>query len=472
MEKLREIIRNFSNKKIVVIGDLILDHYVKGDVSRLNPEAPVPVVNVKEEWYDIGGAGNVASNIVSLGGNVSLFASVGKDREAEILRKILQDKKIDYFLDENQITTCKVRVIGRNQQIVRFDKEETSEKFFNNETKQALLKKAEESDIIIISDYAKGVITSDLISLLEPYKRKIIVNPKPKNTLLYKNVFLIIVNEKESLEMSGCFNLDSAAEKLKFMLNSPILITLGSKGMVLFSNKNVYIPTQAKEVYDVTGAGDTVISTASLAIASGSSLEEAAILGNHAAKIAVSKVGTYQVKLEELEKEILGEEQKLKKLDELIEIVLDLKKKGKKIVWTNGCFDIFHAGHKYSLEKAKEKGDILIVGLDSDESVRKIKGEGRPIYNEKERAEILSVIESVDFIIIFPPNGALECIKQLKPHVYVKSGNYNLDTINQDERRFIESYGGEIFLPKGISDLSTTKIIEKIKEILKKDGTF
>lgn len=463
MKRLINILNNFSQKKILVIGDIMLDEYIEGNVERISPEAPVQVVTEKNKFYKLGGAGNVASNLASLGGNTFLFSFVGKDKEANILKDLLDEKKINYSFEINNITTRKTRIIGNQQQLLRLDREETYNKEFSSKIKENLLNIAEESDKIILSDYAKGVINYNLINFLKDFKQKIIINPKPINKALCNEVFLVIANEKETREMSKIFEIDKAGEILRKKFNSSLLVTRGEKGMTLFSDKKIDIPTYTKEVYDVQGAGDTVVAAVSLAISAGASLEEAAIMGNYAAGIAVEKRGTYSVKLNELEKRIFGAGKKIVSLDELEKIVNLSKKENKKIVWTNGCFDLFHLGHKYSLEKAKEQGDILIVGLDSDESVKNLKGPERPIYNQNERAEILSSIEFVDYITIFSYGSAKKYLKTIKPDIYVKSGDYTLETINQEERKIVENYGGKIFLPKGISGISTTNIIEKIK---------
>jgi D-beta-D-heptose 7-phosphate kinase / D-beta-D-heptose 1-phosphate adenosyltransferase len=464
MEKLEEILSAFPNRKITVIGDVMLDEYIEGEVNRISPEAPVQVVTEKKRDYKMGGAGNVISNLSTLGvSNISLFSFVGKDEEAEILKEILDKKNIEYFFDINNITTKKTRIIGNNQQLLRLDKEETYNKNFSSDIKEKLLQKAKESDKIILSDYAKGVITYDLINFLRDYRDKIIINPKPKNKDLCANTFLTIANEKEAREMSGLSDINEAGEKLKKELNSHILVTRGEKGMTLFSDKKIDIPTYAREVYDVQGAGDTVIATVSLSVCAGASLEEAAIIGNYAAGIAVEKRGTYSVKLNELKERILGIEKKIVNLSELEKIINSSREEGKKIVWTNGCFDLFHLGHKYTLEKAKEFGDILVVGLDSDDSVKKLKGPQRPIYNENERAEILSSIKFVDYVTIFPFGAVADYVRKLKPDVFFKSKGYTMDTLNQEERKAVEEYGGKIVLLEGLNGFSTSNIINKIK---------
>ena len=285
----------------------MLDRYFYGEVSRISPEAPIPVVNLIKEKHEIGGAGNVASNITLLGGEATIFAFAGQDQEALTLKKLLQEKNINHFLNPAKITTCKSRIIANQQQIgLRLDKEETQNKTFNQETKNILIEKAEQADKIIISDYSKGTITQDLINSLHNHKHKIIADLKPKNKHLYKNLYLIKPNEKEALEMANHEDIHQAGIKLKQEFNSNILITRGSKGMKLFSDEIIEIPTYAKEVYDVSGAGDSVIAALALALSSKATLHESAIISNYAAGIAVEKHRTHSVNLEELKQRIFS----------------------------------------------------------------------------------------------------------------------------------------------------------------------
>ena len=463
MERLSELLGFFPEKKIVVIGDVMLDMTIIGEVSRISPEAPIQIVNVKEEFYEPGGAANVAANIASLGGEVSLFGFTGKDNNAKILSGILTKKGIKHFLDKNSTTTLKARIKGRNQQLLRLDYEESSSKNFSSESKEIMKKEIDNADLILISDYAKGVISEDLINFLRFFDKRIIIDPKPQNLSLYSDSFLITPNEKEALEMSLQRDIQHAGRWLKEKLKCNVLVTRGERGMILFSDKEMDIPTYAKEVYDVTGAGDTANATISLCLASGASLEEAAVIANHAAGIAVGKSGTYQVKLSELEKRIFGEEKKLKTFDELSSIVEDLKKKQKKIVWTNGCFDILTSGHTKYLARAKEQGDYLVIGLNSDSSVRSIKDPSRPINSENTRAEVLSSLSCVDYVIIYSEPHPTRYLSLLKPNIYAKGGDYTIDSINQDERKIVEDYGGKIAIINVGEDISTSKIIEKIR---------
>jgi len=348
------------------------------------------------------------------------------------------------------------------------DYEDLNKKIFNAELKEAIKREAQNAEIIIISDYVKGVITKELMGCLRSYREKIIIDAKPRNKRLYKGVFLVKPNKHESLEMAKRKNIDSAGGFLRKKLDANILITLGPDGMKLFqkneNKKNLAIPTYAREVFDVSGAGDTVIASIAMALACNASLEEASIIANHAAGITVSKYGTYNVKFSELEKKILGGESKIKSFNEIAVIVNDLKRKGYKIVWTNGCFDLLHEGHVRYLKKAKEKGNYLIVGVNSDASIRQIKGPGRPVRPENARAEILASIEFVDAVIIFPEINVLRYLNAFQPEVYAKGADYSLKSIDQKEKSVVESYNGKIVFIDTGKKVSTSSILKQIKK--------
>lgn len=457
------IIKKFAGKKILIIGDVMLDTYLKGTVERVSAEAPIPIVNVEQEFHVLGGAGNVAANIVSLGGRATLFGFVGRDHSAHILRKICDKKNIEYSFQESERTIHKLRIIGNNQQLSRADFEIVKEKIFKKDFLQKLIKKAQEANMIIISDYAKGAITQQLMRALAPFRKKIIVDPK-KNAKLYEGVFLIKPNEKEAFDMTGATTAEEAGKKLQSQLHANIILTRGKKGMTIFSDEITTIPTSAKEVFDVTGAGDTVSAVLAMALASGASLNEAAILANHAAGIKVEKAGTYAVNIHELQSKITQEESKILSIENLERVISDVKKKGRKIVWTNGVFDVLHIGHTNFLREAKKLGDILVVGLNSDASVKKIKGPTRPIQNERERAEIISSLECVDYVTIYPYETSENYLSIVKPHIYVKGGNFSVAMLQKDpEGKKVKQHGGEIKIIPLVDGKSTSQLLEKIK---------
>lgn len=464
---LKEIIDKFPEKRIAVIGDVMLDSHIYGSVDRISPEAPVPIVRIEKEIHSLGGAANVAANISSLGGEAFLFGYVGEDSSKIHLLEELNKKNIKFVLPSafNE-TIQKTRVIGNNQQqIVRIDREGINK--VSERSERELIKKIFEinPEVIIISDYAKGTITPTLFSDLINCNKRIIVDPKPKNKIDYSGAYLITPNLKEGLELSGLNDIPQIGKILQQKYKTNVLLTLGSQGMALFeAEKMVHIPTQAKEVYDVTGAGDSVIAAMGLGLSSGLTLTESAFLANQIAGIVVGKAGTATVSRQELEQIIESEHNKIKTLEELKKIREDYKRKGKKFSWTNGCFDLLHAGHVDYLKKAGELGDYLAVGLNSDQSVRGLKGKARPIIPESERAEVLSSLEYVDGIIIFSELTAANCLKELQPDIYIKAGDYSLDKMDQQERKIIENYGGTFKFIPITKKVSTSRIIERIKE--------
>ena len=459
MEGLLKVIKNFPDKKILVIGDVMLDTYVHGTAIKISPEAPVPDISIDSEINFPGGAANVASNISSLQGQVSLFGFIGEDSAGKILSDLLREKKIDFFPSYLSKTTKKTRIISQNQQIVRISNEDASKKTLSHPSLEEEIKK---SDLIVLSDYAKGTISSDLMDFLKSFGKTIIADPKPQNVELYHRVNVLKMNQNEALEISGKREIYSAGKSLTERFSSDIIITRGSEGVALFGKFSAEFPASARNVSDITGAGDTFLAALGLSLASGAKLDDAVLISNYASGIAVSKKGTYSVKLNELEREILGEENKIKTFDELLEIVYDLKKNKRKIVWTNGCFDLPHQGHSRHLKASKRFGDYLIVGVNSDDSVKQVKGPNRPIMNEDARAEVISSFGCVDYVIIFPELDTTKYLSAFQPDFYVKGGEYNQETINQKEKEIVNCYGGRIVFTGDKVD-STTEVINKIK---------
>jgi D-beta-D-heptose 7-phosphate kinase / D-beta-D-heptose 1-phosphate adenosyltransferase len=463
---LKEIMDGFPNKKIAVIGDVMLDCHIDGLVERISPEAPVPVVNVEREVYSLGGAANVARNIHSLGGQAFLFGYVGQDlAKEELIQKIKSDGFFSFLQDEFSKTIQKTRVMGNGHQIARIDIENGNS--VSEESEKNLIARLSEvnPDLIVVSDYAKGTITQTLFSKLIRLGKKVIVDPKPKNKIDYSGAYLITPNLNEGIEFSGSSEIEHIGNYLQQKYGSKILLTLGPKGMALFEGGEILnIPTQAKEIYDVTGAGDSVIATVGLGIASGLNLKQAAILANQVAGIVVEREGTATVSLNELDQLVRAEDAKIKTLDELKKIREDCRRRGEKFIWTNGCFDLLHSGHVDYLRKTKRLGDYLAVGLNSDSSVQQLKpGKGRPIIPERERAEVLSALGCVDGVVIFPELRVCNCLEALKPDLFVKAGDYSVEKMDQDERRIVESYGGGFEFIPITRKTSTSEIIDKIK---------
>jgi len=461
MEGLLRILKEFPNRKITVIGDVMLDTYEYGTALKLSPEAPVPVVVNPSTINFPGGAANVASNISSLHGKVSLFGFIGKDAAGKILSKLLAERNVDFFPSYSDKTTQKER-IACQQHIVRVDYENTDSKSLNNASLEGEIRG---SDLIVISDYAKGAITRNLIERIKSLGKPIIADPKPRNIQFYYGISVIKMNQNEAFEVSGENEIYSAGKILAEKFSSNVIITRGSEGVVLFGKLSAEFPASARNVSDITGAGDTFLAALSLSLSSGAKLEDAVLISNYASGIAISKKGTYSVKLSELEREILGEEVKIKTFEELLEIVKELREKKRKIVWTNGCFDLLHAGHSRHLRECKKFGDYLLVGVNSDSSARQNKANlpgPRPVMGEEERAEVISSFGCVDYVIIFPELDTTRYLTAFKPDFYVKGGEYCLETINQKEKEIVNSYGGKIVFT-GDKINSTTKVIERIR---------
>jgi len=459
---------------IAVIGDLMIDKYIYGSANRISPEAPVPVILVNDIKYILGGCGNVVNNLLSLGSNVSLYSVTGDDENSNIIDDILKTKdlKSKFIINESsRLTTVKSRIISTHQQVLRYDKE-TNQEISEVSQKQILERLANDIDnidIIIISDYNKGVITpwlaQNIIDMANKYHIKVLIDPKGDDFSKYKGATLITPNKKEAsialgLEIEDEKSLLNALQTFKdrFKISYP-LITLSEDGIAILEEDIKIIPTVAREVYDVTGAGDTVISALAIALGSGISLYDACVFANQAAAVVVAKIGSATVTLDEI-KLLKGSnsiEDKIKTQTNLQIILQKLKDQNKKIVFTNGCFDILHKGHASYLQKAKELGDVLVVGLNSDSSVKRLKGENRPINTQEDRAYLLGALESIDFVVVFDEDTPYELIKKLRPHILTKGLDYKDKVVIGSD--LVE----EVKLIEFVDGKSTTNIIQKAK---------
>lgn len=476
-------IENFKNKKILVIGDILLDIYSFGKVERISPEAPVQIFEVLNEEKRLGGAGNVLNNLLELGINANICSVVGENEFGFTVRKILQEKNIEtssIFFTKKDRYSYKNRLISvdYNHQVLRIDRETKDEIDTASENMiiEFVVGKIKEFDAIIISDYLKGLVTESLlekvIKICAKNKVPLIIDPKGKDYRKYKNATIITPNKKEAEIASGILINDSeslkkAGIKLLEELNlEALLITLGKDGMAFFTQKDFFsIPAKAKEVYDVSGAGDTVIATLTAGIVAGLDWKDAVELSNIAAGIVVGKLGTQPVTKEELLNELDLDRINNKKIVDIDELLVHLKKVkegNKKVVFTNGCFDLLHVGHVDLLTKAKKLGDILIVGLNSDNSVKRLKGENRPIINQQQRATLLAALNAVDYVVIFEEDTPLELIKKIKPDFLVKGKDYKKEEVVGKE--IVESYGGKVELIDLLKGISTTTIVEKISK--------
>lgn len=470
---------NIESKRILVIGDVMLDTYFEGDVERISPEAPVPVFRKKNERSVLGGAANVAANLVAANQKVSMMTIIGKDMAGDQLKRILDktgiDTKLIVCLDRN--TTEKLRLLAtNNQQVLRLDVEDTEE--LSDVDCKAMLAQLETNidsfDLLLVSDYLKGLcsyqFTQGVLQLANERGIPAVVDVKDTRIDKYRDAYLIKPNLKELRDLTGMQAVNDkeiieAAEYLRRKCNSKyILTTCGSRGMLLIGDAEPYfINSAGQAVFDVTGAGDTAIAYLAACLANDFHIREAVRIANYAAGIQVGKVGTSEVYLREIREYLTGQKEgylhKLLGNNSVKSFRSDHK--DKKIVFTNGCFDILHIGHIRYLQEAAKLGDILIIGLNSDASVKRLKGLDRPINSEQDRAELLCALEFVDYVVIFDEDTPLELISVVEPDVLVKGGDYYPeDVVGRD---IIEKRGGELVLIPFVEGKSTTNIIEKIK---------
>lgn len=474
-----DVFKDFQKLTIAVIGDSILDKYVFGEVKRTSPEAPVPILRVKSEEYILGGACNVANNLKSMGANVIYFSVVGDDNAADLLKALLLKHKIImgcFLKNKKQKTILKTRLIAMGQQLIRIDEEEIIS--ISKQNEYTILNKLKDNikkiSGIILSDYGKGLLSENLIQeiihLAQKNNIKVIGDPKGRDYRKYKGIFALTPNVAETekaieMDINNEKDLETAGKKLLELLQSEAaVITRGAEGVAIFEKDRpmVALKAKAREVYDVTGAGDTFISHFGLGLFSGLPVDTSAEIGNYAASLVVEKVGVATITPDELSEFVLGETFKTKFVDLLsLQLITDsLKNKGKKIVFTNGCFDLIHVGHIKFLQKAKELGDVLIVAVNSDRSVRKIKGNPRPILNEIDRIHLICAIEAVDYVILFDEDEPVSLIKNIQPNILVKGKNIPLDKIVG--RKIVEGYGGKVKRLPCYHGLSTNKLISEI----------
>lgn len=473
-------LNNIEKKNILVIGDVMLDTYYTGDVKRISPEAPVPVFRKNAERSVLGGAANVAANLVAAGQNVYMMAMVGNDENADRLRKIFDAQGVDTSLivSLNRSTTEKTRFLAsNNQQVLRLDVEDTNPLGCEDCEKmlQSLDEQIEKFDLILLSDYLKGLLTFELTQgVLQRAKAKhipAIIDVKDPKVEKYKDAYLIKPNLKELQDLTGITvhsdeEIVAASKKLREICHTEyILTTCGARGMVLVGNDEPYfIESAGKEVFDVTGAGDTTIAYLAACMVNGFEMKEAVDIANYAAGIQVSKVGTSSVYWKEIREHLTSEEDATthKILTGRAVETFREDHADKKIVFTNGCFDILHVGHIRYMQEAAELGDVLVVGLNSDDSVKRLKGPERPINNQNDRAEMLAALEFVDYVTIFDDDTPYKLIKKIQPDVLVKGGDYNPDNVVGKD--IVEARGGELKLLNFVEGKSTTNIINRIKK--------
>ena len=470
----------FLSKNILVIGDIMLDVYYKGEINRISPEAPAPVFLKKNESYTLGGAGNVAVNLIAASQKVSIAGYLGDDIYGKKIIELFDQYNIntDAIVTTSIQTTTKTRFLAENnQQILRMD-EEMPESICNGaqaELRNKVMRIIPDYDLVVLSDYSKGVLnralTSEFIQVANDNGIPVVVDVKGNDPLKYSNATIIKPNRKELFLLTGIHtdtdeNVIDASKVLKKTTNCQYVVTTcGGRGICIVGDDIcTFIDAKKRDVFDVTGAGDTAIAYLSACYINGFNIKDACEFANCASSIQVSKVGTGAVSLREVNDEYMpngsNNIRKLITINELSEF--HQNHLNQKIVFTNGCFDILHFGHVDYLSKAKELGDILVVGLNSDESVKRLKGDGRPINPEWERARILCALECVDYVVVFNDDTPLELIKLVQPDVLVKGGDYvDKEIVGGKE---VEGYGGIVTLLPYIDGKSTTNIIERIQQ--------
>jgi D-beta-D-heptose 7-phosphate kinase / D-beta-D-heptose 1-phosphate adenosyltransferase len=482
--QLLALIEGLSDARVLCVGDVMLDKFVYGEVSRISPEAPVPVCRVIRENAMLGGAGNVARNLASIGASVEFVSVIGSDKAADEVQSLISDDdriKSKFIKDPKRQTTIKERFVAGPQQLLRVDREETEE--VGVEISRQLVEHVSTLlsgvGALVISDYGKGVLSTgtiiDLIGAARNANCPVVIDPKGDDYRRYSGATLITPNRRELCEASrkDIFDDDSAAAAAKFIANEydieNVLVTRSAEGMTLVSRVGAeHLPAEAREVFDVSGAGDTVVATLAASLAAGSSLLDAARLANVAAGIVVGKTGTAITDVSEIaatlrrqESQISGE-LKVMPLEAAVEQVAAWRALGEQVGFTNGCFDLIHPGHVAILAKSRAACDRLVVGLNADESVKRLKGEARPVQNEASRAAVMASLASVDLVVLFTEDTPVNLIEAIRPDVLAKGADYTIDEVVGGE--FVQSYGGKILLVDLEEGHSTTGTIERMSQ--------
>lgn len=464
----------FDQAPVLVVGDVMLDRYWHGSTSRISPEAPVPVVKVEQIEDRPGGAANVALNIAALGAPAALIGVTGADEAADSLAASLASAGVTTRFQRiaSQPTIVKLRVMSRHQQLLRMDFEEpfaTDARALAGDV-AALL---DGIKVLVLSDYGKGALRNhqELIRLARDKGIPVLADPKGKDFGIYRGASLITPNLSEFEAIVGpCADEQELVAKGATLMREleldALLVTRGEHGMTLLrpGQPALHLPARAREVFDVTGAGDTVISTLAAALAAGEELPQAVALANLAAGIVVGKLGTAAISAPELRRAVQreeGSERGVLTLEQLLSSVEDARAQGEKIVFTNGCFDILHAGHVTYLEQARAQGDRLVVAINDDASVSRLKGPGRPINSVDRRMAVLAGLESVDWVVSFSEDTPERLLQLVKPDVLVKGGDYGIDQVVGAD--IVRAYGGEVRALGLVENSSTTAIVEKIR---------
>ena len=469
--------------RVLVVGDLMLDEYLWGRTERISPEAPVQVVEIERDELRLGGAGNVLNNLVVLGCQVEMASVLGDDGDGRLLHGMLVAEGIGtggVFFAPGRTTSRKTRVLASHQQMLRIDRESRAP--LATEQEETLLHylrgALDAFSVILVSDYLKGVLSERVLEALCEQGRArgipVVIDPKGRDFAKYRGATALTPNRREAQTAAGIDIVDEASllaagEKLRRQLDlETLVLTRSEEGMSLFrrNGRHLHLPTEAREVFDVSGAGDTVLAFLGAGLGCGLDIGAAARLANLAAGIVVGKLGTSTVSPDELRHAALLQSSdggmKIRSRESLASLLATARRQGRKVVFTNGCFDLLHVGHVRYLQRARQLGDLLVLGLNSDASIRRLKGPQRPLIGEEERAHILAALDCIDFVTIFDEDTPLELLELLRPDILVKGGDYIPERVVG--RELVESYGGRVELIPFVDGKSTTGIIEKILE--------
>lgn len=478
MIKDEESLQN-ARKNFMVIGDAMLDCYVYGEVNRISPEAPCPIVRYSHVKEQLGGAANVAMNLLTMNQNVYFFSMVGDDSKGKRIEELLNENHVTYTYlakDVNRTTTVKTRIMSEGQHMLRIDDETTIDmsEYYEHDLVQQIEQKMADVDVVILSDYRKGLFTrsftTKVIKIANNMGKKVLVDLKGGDITIFRGAYWVKPNKYELEAITKCETdsldkIQNAMKQLKETLECQhVLVTRGSEGMILLNQENLFfdLKANAKQVYDVTGAGDTVISYIALGVACQLSDLKCITWANMAASIKVSKSGTTGVRVEEVQQAFKAKYASISKIRTIEELMQDLEeRKHEKVIFTNGCFDLLHCGHIQCLKKAKELGDLLVVGVNSDASVSRLKGPTRPINHDEDRMKVLEALESVDYVVKFEEDTPYELIKRIKPNVIVKGSDYKAEEVVGYD--IVTQYGGTVALIDLVEGKSTTNMIRLAK---------
>lgn len=482
-ERLAHLARDTPSSRVVVVGDYMLDHYVWGTIERVSPEAPVHVLDVREEEDRPGGAGNVALNLLALGAEVACVGVRGNDDPGRRLARHLKRAGADVtglIVDKTRRTTLKTRMLAANQQVLRVDREDRNDvegpslRGLRNAYRTA----ARGAQAVVISDYAKGAIppafAAHIIDTCRKRSRPVLVDPhRRKDYHKYKGCTVLKPNLAEAALVLGAdpdtdADIERAGAALRKQVQADaVVLTRGAAGLSVIrkGRKPLHVRGLLRQVYDVTGAGDTVAATLAWCLGAGMPLPDAAALANVAASVVVGKVGSATVSRDEIVHHLLDVHHaaglKIVSPRDIAKALAPHHHRGERVVFTNGCFDLLHTGHIRSFQFAKGLGDVLVVGLNTDRSVRRLKGKGRPVLHEDDRAQILGALEAIDYIVLFDDPTPLKLIKRVRPDVLVKGEDYTRATVVGAD--FVESIGGHVVLAPVIQGVSTSDIFDRIR---------